>query len=457
MGRQTVILHLILIFLVAFGARISVFALAGTANFEHPEAWAFYSASAEGDAINYVRLGENLSRFGVYAEYMGPPVIPHAERGPGYPLAMAAIFTLVSADIAFFLLLQVVFGAVLACGVYLLARMLAPAGAALAAGLLFALDGPSIIYANLVMTETLAAGILLLAVYFLAGILRDDAPAPSWKWVAVGLTLAALAYVRTAFLFLPFALLVACAVRSNTQWRELLRRGALICGAFALGILPWCLRNQVVFGHFAFSSGAGKALCTWNALQFAAPENIGMNGTASSAETQHDEMVAWLEENIGPAERNPFEADAEFRSIGWPILRVHMRELPRAFAVAAARTLFGPGRGYFMQLETATGLPFSQIGMGLWGLWMGVFLAYIAGTVVLWRRPEQRAVAALVLLVVAYAVAVAFLQGYSRFRVPVLPAIYAVSAVGLHGLWRLIIKHKKSVAGAGAKPMDAEN
>src|SRR5262249_35133142 len=142
---------LILLFGVALGVRLLYLALSP----QTPVVW---------DAAGYYQAGVSL-----FAGQSPPEVQATLGRqGSGYPLFLAAVFTIFPKDPWSVRPVQAVLGALTCVLVYFVGRQLAGRRVGVVAGLLTALYPPLILFTGRLLTETLALFLFWLALAFLA-------------------------------------------------------------------------------------------------------------------------------------------------------------------------------------------------------------------------------------------------------------------------------------------------
>lgn len=179
-----------------------------------------YSAASSGDTAVYLELARSLRQ---WSFSLGG--VPSHFRGPGYP----AFLALVPHDLAAIYCAQAVVGAATAA---LTCKLAQPFGrrVAIAAGLAMAIAPYSIFFVTEIMTETLYTFLVILGCVLWRR--------PCWSGFVFGLSW----LVRpTTMVFLLFALLVVFLLRRERK------RVALITLAAVLTILPWTVRNILVF------------------------------------------------------------------------------------------------------------------------------------------------------------------------------------------------------------------
>ena len=130
---------------VALAVRLAVFALA-----QGDPGRLFYRP----DSFEYDALARNLASRGTYSQTADPTAPPELARTPGYPLVVAGVYFLVGHRPQLAVLLNVLLGAGVSCLTYLLGLRLFGGLPGLVAGLILALDVVSVVYANLLLSET---------------------------------------------------------------------------------------------------------------------------------------------------------------------------------------------------------------------------------------------------------------------------------------------------------------
>ncbi|HVX37941.1 MAG TPA: hypothetical protein VHB25_00110 [Gemmatimonadaceae bacterium] len=184
----------------------------------------------------YVVLAKSIATGHGY-RWLHLPGMPAATHfPPGYPLLLAlvwAVFPAFPANVLAFKALNAVLLAGAAAAMLLLAHRrlgFSVRGAALVA-LLGCASIPSLVLSSLVMSETLFLTLVLLSLLLAERLV--EAPAPLWRYAALGLLVGAVTLVRTHGLALAVAVVFALALRR--RWRH--------ASAFAVALLaavaPW--------------------------------------------------------------------------------------------------------------------------------------------------------------------------------------------------------------------------
>ncbi|HYH58117.1 MAG TPA: glycosyltransferase family 39 protein [Thermoleophilaceae bacterium] len=169
---------------------------------------------------------------------------PSARWPPGYPFFLAPFYAVFGSDALVGELVNAVLGAASVPLLFLLARRLFGRREALIAAAVLALFPGQILYADLLLAETLYGFWLLL--FFL--LLSAVPPERRWPALAVGAAIGVLALTRSEGVFLAIPALAV-------WWPQLarpvlLRRAALLAAGMALVIGSWTVRNAIQLDAF---------------------------------------------------------------------------------------------------------------------------------------------------------------------------------------------------------------
>ena len=173
---------------------------------------------------------------------------------PGYPMFLAAIYSLVGPDFRVAVFVQVVLGTAVCALVFATASRAAGRGVGLAAALLVAVNPTYVFTTNLLASENLFALWLAMAMEFtcrarraLAALGPGGTPAAHRKrWAVLAGGVYALATLTRA-VGLPLVLVAAAWVRQGASPRRAGNLTAVwLLAGFAVVLAPWTLRNAVV-------------------------------------------------------------------------------------------------------------------------------------------------------------------------------------------------------------------
>ncbi len=341
-------------------------------------------------------------------------------RTPGYPLLLAAFGLHVAPVIVFQHLLNVA----LAVAIYLLViRRLGSRLIALTAAILFAIDTPTLHYANKILTETFFTAILF-AVFVLVVYAR--------KLPLAGVLTGLLVLIR------PVAIVYFIVVMLCLALRRVRMRTIAVYAALALVLpLSWQLRNLHHTGVFTISSIGGINLMAYRAAGVLAIEDDGdfdsdltseMQGLQTDADTEIETRL-----HIPDAEELPDAVRSKYYSqFALRVLRQH----PRAAVMLTLRGLlvnFFDSR--WDAMEVVSRFPMTIVQHGLDAYTACCFVFAVIGAAALWRR--DRDLALLTIATVVYFLLIsAGGEAEARFRVPVIPQYMIAAACGVEAVKR---------------------
>jgi len=176
-------------------------------------------------------------------------------RTPVYPIVMAGSVALFGRDLLAITFAQHLLGIGTAIFTYGIGRLAFGRAAGLLAGLAAALSSPLLIYEHYLITESVFTFFLILSMLLLVAGLKTERGA---YFAAGGLALGMAALTRPVGQAVLVALPLA-AIFVFRRWRPSIVASALAVGCFALLVVPWAIRNQVVYGT-AGAASTGRFL-----------------------------------------------------------------------------------------------------------------------------------------------------------------------------------------------------
>ncbi len=185
----------------------------------------------------------------------GGPLELAQRRTPVYPLFMAGAFGLFGRDLLVVTAAQHILGVFTAGLTFGIGRIAFGRVAGLVGGLLAALSSPLLIYEHYLISEAVFAFTLVGSVFLLmAGLRSGRGLLLALGGLALGLATLTRPVGQAVLVVLPFAFFA-----HYRAWRPTLRASALAIGACALIVVPWAIRNQVVYGT-AGAASTGRFL-----------------------------------------------------------------------------------------------------------------------------------------------------------------------------------------------------
>jgi 4-amino-4-deoxy-L-arabinose transferase-like glycosyltransferase len=357
----------------------------------------------------------------------GPTGRPTAFRPPGFPMFLAAVYTVseplgvdrwAAARVA-----QAVLGTVVVALLGLVAWQLFGRRTALAAMALGAVFPPAIVLGGSLVTETLFCALMLAAI---AAVLADRRAGGDWRWLLVAGVWCGLAFLtRSNAPALTIPLLLAVAGTGAGSRRARVGRAAALAGIAALVVAPWTIRNAIELDGFVpVSTEAGSALAgTYN-------DRTRMDSRRPGA-WRPPARLQQLRPTLDPVRR---DEPAEQRALTRWSLR-YMADHPGYVASVGARNLWRlsglAGSDWWQHSGRTLSLPRWTATLSAVGFFAYLALA-VAGAFTAAARAAPRwlwLIPALMLL------SVIFVVGETRLRAPIDPFVVLLAALALTA-WR---------------------
>jgi 4-amino-4-deoxy-L-arabinose transferase-like glycosyltransferase len=406
------------------------------------------------DSGSYIEPARALVRHGVFAISPDRLTVPETVRTPGYPLFLAVSFRLFGERVPPAVLLQIGLSVLVVATFYRFSRLQWGSAVAMVAAGLLILDLASLAHTLLVSTETLFTLVLLIALLTIAAVLDERRSlAALSRSAAAGLLLAAATFTRpvTYYLAPPVALGLAAALYARGRPRVVTVGGpALVLLAYALPVGGWQARNRRLAGTSEFSSIVGLSM-----LHYRAAAVVALRDGVSLGEARR--RLAPEGSFATARERPHLRLGERWRQRGSRIVADHPALLARVQAAGAMRMMGGPGVGDLVALlgdasqrqaaveETVGVVTRRQLVRRLtsspvaatFSIVAILHLIIIYAGVGVWawlvarRRIRVRAPDVLVFGVVLYlALTQAGPEAYARMRVPMMPLLAALAAIG---------------------------
>ena len=402
------------------------------------------------DSAFYTVQAESLVDRGASLDAVGKP---ETRYPPGYPLFLAAFLASGLGYAGAILTQHVLWVVIVAATVWLVLRAGAATTAAISAGLITALDLPGVQSSISILSETLAAAMVIAAASVTWLAMRAPSVAAAIRWsILAGILGGVTALVRPIAVALGLPLAVALTIGADRRWRW--RAAAVLLATFAVVPAVWTIRNVRETGVATFSSLGGINLLHYRAagtLAIRDPGGIDANLVRRRDELEQRACRALEAEHQRPCESLSWaERSTTYAETAWPIILGDPIATGRQAARAAAMTLLGSGASL---LSEVTGI--SEPSARIVCLFYTVPLALLAlaGIPYWWRRNGP--FTWLVLLVIGYLIGMALgAEAYSRFRVPVI-ALYAIlCGGGVASLRRPVLSARASLTSVARESKD---
>lgn len=383
------------------------------------------------DSVQYDRIAVSIAHgHGFGKTLFAPDRGPSAFRPPAYPYVLAGVYAVTGDSRTASRIVGCALGAVSVALIYLLAAALSGPGLGLLASAIAAIFPPLVLLSVALNSEVLFVP-LELAVIF-AAVLYRQGRGGTPLLIAGGAACGLAALTRPNGWVLLVPLVWAVWLRSGGLGRPLLRRGAVAILATVVVVLPWSIRNTVVFDSFVpLNTAAGPILAgEYNDTARDYPRYPG----------------TWLipyptiVPELAPIYRgrpNEAQLDRKLTRHAVRYMVDHPGYVAEASALNALRTFNLAPRA-----PSAARVDRQQRGVGpraadldKVSVWLACLLS-VAGVVALLRR-DAPPVGWYVWITPILLVATAFLVlGQDRYRAPILPFLVLLASLGIAWLAR---------------------
>lgn len=364
-------------------------------------------------------------------------------RTPGYPLFLA----LFANNDEVTRIAQLLIGVAITGLLFFIAlRLTGRPWAAFVAGALYGFNLQQVLTESTILSETLATGLLVVAVWLLSRPLVGRSSYPRAQLIALGLVCAALALTRPVFVFVPIVAL--CAVLPVLRRRLVVVLAVLVPSVVLL--CAWSMFNWYQIGQFTPSTITGPTLLTHSLTLVPDASNKYADFRDAYLEMRKQqpgvEPSEWALANTVSEETNRSlpRVCEEMTPLAVSLIASHPAHYAGTFAKAAAWFWKGVGRGG-MPWRTASGpLSLAWLGQKLLlfiASGMLFLLTAILTALCLLRRDRpgtrvRRAWCSIGLLVIVSCVVQALTQygSNARYGVPLQP-LWGLALVVWVSLW----------------------
>lgn len=190
------------------------------------------------DSESYLKPGISMASSGIY-----PP--DNGKRPPVYPLFIALIYFLGGQNPVLIMIAQIVVDSVVIYLTYLLGTRIFPKPVALVGALIMAINIDSITYEFYYLSETLSTFFTLIALLAWGKGFQED----SRGWIVIGAILMGLSVLtRPITLYFPIILILWSFLKKERPFKENLLNASAYALTFVIVLLPWVIRNYNVLG-----------------------------------------------------------------------------------------------------------------------------------------------------------------------------------------------------------------
>ncbi len=428
----------------------------------------------QADMVGYHALAVNLLREGRFELDMAGR--GEILRTPAYPGFLAGVYAVVGERPWAALLIQAGIDTLTCLLLMLIAGRYLGRGAAVAAGLFYAVDPFAVLFSTTLLSETLFVFLLVagLAVFCGSAGARRIAPAAGLGAAAGAVWgLAALTRPILGYATVPMAIVLLVAhLARRRPGAALAAAGALAAGMF-LTLLPWLARNHARYGRFSLSTSSGYNLLVLHV----GPMEMERRGEgffqirdALLAEARR-RMIA---DGRDPETLNEFAKADYWRDLAIDYIRRDPGLYAKRWAMGIAHAMGNLGTHWYAhQLRLPSGEidlnayanPFDAVadwfrrktaweivfGLSVAALLLVTYGAAAIGLFVAWSRRSAVPAASCVVLG-AYLLALTGPAGVARFKLPVVPVYLLFAGAGAAWLWALCRRNRSAPCdGRGAE------
>lgn len=344
-----------------------------------------------------------------------------AQWPPGYPLFLAALYSLLGPSVTAAWIANIFLGALTCVALFILGCLMVSQRVGVIAGLLLAVFPGHVLFTSLLLSEILFTFLTVIAMILMLLVARRGQDGRRWRLVLLGLVIGAAALVRGQGLFLVIVAVLLWWLYT-TDLERAARWAAIVVLAGLVVIVPWTIRNYVAMhGLVVISTNGGNSVWMGN--------HEGANGRLMWGVGL---MLLGEDAKLPPAEREVAKSNLALR-LGLKYMVTHpWKELQ--LSGSKVRALYEddeaavwwinapeegkPLRGARLIADVADGFYF-------------VVLAASAGGLLYWLRRRRSAVALPLLVVAVFTLGQLLFFGNSRFHFPMLPSFCLLAAVGL--------------------------
>ena len=199
------------------------------------------------DSGVYEHLAQSIIRDGRFTSEADGSVQPDVIRTPGYPLYIAAVYTLFGVDQFWPLALQVVLSALTLVPLYWMGAIIWSQETGLVAAMLYALDYVSLLASQMLLTDSVYVFTLITALSLgVAALLKERGV--RWPLLGFGVMLALATLIRPVsyYLIVPILIGFGYVYFRRSGWRTSVSLTLLIILPWILIVGGWQARNYVV-------------------------------------------------------------------------------------------------------------------------------------------------------------------------------------------------------------------
>lgn len=365
---------------------------------------------------------------------------------PGYQVFVAIFYAIFGHSIWVVLLVQALIGAAILFIVYEMARQLTPLRSAkYIAAFLYSICFLSAYFSSKLLTETLFT---LLFTYAVLLLIRAFTNCRAKHYILAGLLLGIATLVRPVSQYYPIVIGVTLLFQKERLVVRVRNLGLLLL-VFLVVISTWQMRNYSKYGYYSLTN---HGIDVWR-----------MQAAVLKSSIEHIPLKQAQDELIGNAlveVNNPFKRADISKKIGLDYIKLHIPQMTTRFCSSTLRRTLGTGSegiysSFFSGKDAAEsqdapmgvaqkihGYMHGERGMIILRVFMGLIilveLFFSTVAIVIMIAKRQLMLAFFLACTLFYFLAIPGLMATVRFKVPVLPILIVLSAIGMSNFIQLL-------------------
>jgi len=371
-------------------------------------------------------------------------------RTPGYPFFLAIIYWIFGFNPYIAIVIQIflsLFNIILTY--YIALKLFNIKSLALLSAFFMAIDPHQSLYCNYLVTETLFVLVFLTSIYFLICYLKNNKKAIILLLSALFLGLSVLIRPISKYYFL-ISIFIIFFYYFPILKSKIFVSTTIYLIVFFVTVLPWQLRNYVLFDRFALSTVSGRALLLDSVVSTA------QNVTGKPADTLRNEFILQTYKFGYDTIDNPFIKNDIRMKVAISYIKQHKVAYIKRHIIGCINVFGGlASKDIYESLKLGTGNTMStnmfssdsvskQIKQFLISKSKGelilscsilaylgvIYFSFILGAVTLLRKKKYFILIVLVLSIIYFS-GLTGVIGLARYRVPIMPFIILGSSYGI--------------------------
>lgn len=298
------------------------------------------------DSYQYIESAKTIIQFGTFSHSLEQPEIPELIRTPGYPIFIAAIFSIFGQNVKILILFQIILSIFSILIFYkILIELFHSQRIALFGSLIFFCDPISYSLNYYVLTETLFQFLIISFIYFGNRLIKNEKSFSNF--ILLGLILATAILVRPIAQFIFVSMLIGLSIYLfilKYHFSKVLKHLLTFSIPIIICVGGWMVRNNHVSERFVLSN-----MSAINVFHFKAPGVLSVEHEIPLEKAQQQiigNINMW--DYVGKHPSSEKINDWSEKSIS--IIGQNPLSFIKIMGIGITNTLFGPGDGQFYSL-----------------------------------------------------------------------------------------------------------